>query len=151
MQPPIRELPHIDVPRPAVCAVGVLVGVISALAVQILLGRNGVELATVWRNLVSAQSLQLQTAGAWWLMAGAAFLASAITAAIVSRAPLPWHQLRLVRWLLGGAVIIGLAEVGHIAASNQPPAGGDHVAISLSALIAAAVISLFAAYFAVKR
>ena len=151
MQTPIRELPRTDLPRASVYATGVTCGVLAAIAVQILLSRAGIELSGVWRNLLSAQALQLRSAGAWWLMAGSAFLASALVVAALSRLPLPWHRFRLLRWIMGAAVVFGLAEVGHLAADISAPSGGAHVAVSLSALFAAALMSLFGAYFAAKR
>ena len=100
MQTPIRELPRTDLPRASVYATGVACGVLAAIAVQILLSRAGIELSGVWRNLLSAQALQLRSAGAWWLMAGSAFLASALVVAALSRLPLPWHSFRLLRWIM---------------------------------------------------
>jgi hypothetical protein len=149
--PPIRELPRTEMPRAAAYATGVTCGVLAAMAVQILMSRAGIELSNVWRNLLSAQALQLRSAGAWWLMAGSAFLVSAVVVAALSRLPLPWHRFRLLRWVLGAAVVFGLAEIGHLAADVSAPNGGAHVAVSLSALLAAALMSLFGAYFAAKR
>ena len=151
MKSPIRELPRTDLPRPLVYVTGVTGGVVAAMVVQILLGRNGVELAGIWRNLLTAQALQLRSAGAWWLMEGAAFLASAVIVAALSRLPWPWHRLRALRWVLGIALVFALAEIGHIASALESQGAGAHLAVTLTALSAAALISLFGAYFAVKR
>jgi hypothetical protein len=151
MQPPIRELPHTDLPRASVYATGVTCGVFATMVVQILLSHAGIELSDVWRNLLSTQALQLRSAGAWWLMAGSAFLTSALVVAALSRLPLPWHRFRLIRWILGAAVVFALADIGHMASEVNPPSGGAHVAVRLAALLAAAPVSLFAAYFASKR
>ncbi len=48
-------------------------------------------------------------------------------------------------------MVLGLAEVAHLAADVSVPAAGAHVAVSLAALLAAALMSLFGAYFAAKR
>src|SRR3954467_15051129 len=130
MQAPIRELPHSDVPRTAVYTTGMTSGVLAAMAVQILMSRAGIDLANVWRSLFSAQGLQLQSAGAWWLMAGSAFLASAVVVASLSRLPLPWHGLRGLRWAAGAVLVFGLAEVGHIAGTVNTPAGGLHLVVT---------------------
>ena len=148
---PIRELPRTDLPWPAVYATGVSCGVFAAILVQILLSRAGIELAGVWRNLLSAQTLQLRSAGAWWLMAGSAFLVSAIVVGALSRLPLPWHRFRLLRWIVGAAFVFALAEAGHRAAEVGGHEGGAHVGVTLAALIAAALASLFGAYFPAKR
>ena len=151
METPIRELPTSDVPRTAIYATGITCGVLAAIAAQILLSRAGVDLVNVWRSLFSAQGLQLQSASAWWLMAGAAFLMSAVVVAALSRLPLPWHSLRGLRWIAGAALIFGLAEVGHIGSTVSAPVGGAHVAVTLAALFVAILLSLFGAYFAIKR
>jgi hypothetical protein len=149
---PIRELPRTDLPRPAVYATGVVCGIFTAIVVQILLSRYyGIELAGAWRNLLSAQTLQLRSAGTWWLMAGSAFLMSAVVAGALSRLPLPWLRFRLLRWILGAAVVSALAEAGHMAAEAGGHDGGAYVGATLAALIAAALASLFGAYFAAKR
>lgn len=150
MKTPIRELPRIELPRALVYCTGVVCGVLAAMAVQIMLSRNGIELAAVWRNLSSARSLQLRSAGAWWLMAGSAFLTSAVIVGALSRLPWPWHRFRMARWIIGAALVYALAEAGHIAASAGG-SGGAHAAATLATLVAAALMSLFGAYFAVKR
>src|SRR5436190_1423625 len=83
-----REVPRIDLPRPLLYGIGVTCGVLAAIVVQILLSRAGFELAGAWRDLVSPQALQLRAAGAWWVIASAAFLAGAVMTAVLSRMPL---------------------------------------------------------------
>ena len=123
----------------------------TAIVMQILLSRYGIELAGVWRNLLSAQTLQLRSAGAWWLMAGSGFLMSAVVVGALSRLPLPWLRFRLLRWILGAAIVFALAEAGHMAAEAGGHDGGAYVGATLAALISAALASLFGAYFAAKR
>src|SRR5215510_15756067 len=84
------------------------------------------------------------------VLAGAAFVVSAVVAAALSRLPLPWHRLRVLRWLAGAVVVFALAEVGHIAAITGGHGGGAHTAMSLAALAVAALVALFAAYFATR-
>jgi hypothetical protein len=148
----IRELPRTDLPRPAVYATAVVCGVLTAIVVQIILGHAGVELSDVWRNLLSGQSLQLRSAGPWWAMAGAAFLMGAVVAAALSRLPLPWLSFRLIRWILGAAIVFALAEVGHMSGETAGEhADGAHVGLTFGALISAGLTALFGAYFAAKR
>jgi hypothetical protein len=151
MQPPIRELPRTDLPRASVYATGVVCGVLTAMVMQIWLDHSGIVLSEVWRSLLSAQALQLRSAGVWWLIAGASFLVSAIVVAVLSRLPLPWHRFRLLRWILGAGVVFALAEAGHMSAEITHTEVGAHTAVSLAALLAAAATSLFGAYFAAKR
>lgn len=151
MQNAIKELPRTRLARPLIYVAAMTCGVLAAMATQILLARSGVELAGAWRSLFTTQALQTRAAGAWWLMAGAAFLTGAIVAGALSRLPLPWRQLRLVRWVIGAAVVYALAEAGHLATLAPGQSVSGHTAASLAALSAAALVAQFGAYFSVKR
>jgi hypothetical protein len=150
MQPSHRETPD-ELPRALLYCIAVTAGVLVALAVQLSLSRAGVELAGVWRNLFSAQALQLRSAGAWWLIAGAAFLAGALVAGILNRFPPPWYRFRALRWLLAAALIFVLADIGHSASHPIERVPGAHLMASLTALCAAALMAMFGAYFSVRR
>ncbi len=151
MKIPIQELPRTELPRSLIYVTAMTCGVLAAMTAQIVLARNGIEISAVWRNLLSAEALQLRSAGVWWLMAAAAFLGGTAVAGALSRLPWPWHRLRLVRWVLGAAIVFALAEAGHQAATASTQPLGAHLAVSLLALCAAALIAQFGAYFAVKR
>jgi len=157
MKTPIRELPRIELPRSLVYVTSITCGVLAAIAVQIMLGRAGIELADTWRTVMSTQALQLRSAGPWWLIIGSAFLVSAIGAAALSRLPLPWDRFRTVRWVIGAAIVYALAEVGHMASATASHSadgghtGGVHAAATLATLGAAALVALFGSYFAIKR
>jgi hypothetical protein len=151
MNAPIRELPSTEVPRPLVLVVGMTCGVLAAIAAQIVLARRGIELAGVWRELLSARGLQLRAAGAWWMMAGSALVVGAAVAAALSRFSLPWLRFRLLRWIAGAALVAALAHVGHSAAMKAGISVGIHSAASFAAVCAAALTALFGAYFAAKR
>jgi putative copper export protein len=114
-----RELPGI-----LIYSVAITAGVLAALAVQIWFTHVGYDPVGMWQHLFSSRTLQLRAAGPWWVMAGAAFIASGATAAALSRLPLPWRRQRIVRWILGGLLIFALAHVGHSA-----PAAGTEVRI----------------------
>jgi hypothetical protein len=151
MQTEIREAHHTDLPPALIYATAVVSGVLAAMAVQILLSRAGIDLAGVWSTLFSTSALQLRSAGTWWLMVGSAFLVSAMVAAALSRLPRPWHRFRLVRWLLAGALLFAITEIGRSATANAMPSMRVHVAVSFVALLAAALMALFGAFFAAKR
>jgi len=148
---PKQEVPRTEWPRVLLYGTAVICGVLTAMAVQILLSRSGIELAGVWRDLFSTRALQLRSAGAWWLIAGSALVASALVAAALNRLPLPWHRFRTLRWLLGGATVLVLAEIGHAAARAGGRGTGAHVAASLTALCVATLMGLLGAYFTVRR
>ena len=151
MQDAIKELPRTRLARPLIYVTAMTCGVLAAIATQILLARSGVDLASAWRALFTAQALQTRAAGAWWLMAGAAFLTGAVVAGALSRLPLPWRRLRLVRWVLGAGIVYALAEAGHLATLASGQSVPAHAAASLAALSAAALVAQFGAYFSVKR
>lgn len=146
MQPSKRELPGV-----LIFLVALTAGVLAALAVQIWFTAAGYDLTTVWQDLVSSNRLNLRAAGPWWAMAGAAFVASGATAATLSRLPLPWRRLRLVRWILGTLLVFGLAHIGHSGAGATMSAHlGTQVAVSLGAILIAAVLATIGT-FLVRR
>jgi hypothetical protein len=151
MKAPIRELPRTEVSRVLVYVTSISCGVLAAIAVQILLRRAGIELGDMWRNILTAQALQLRSAGGGWLMLGAAFVVGAVVAAVLSRLPLPWHRFRLLRWVMGAALVFAMAEVGHVASVAGGPGNGAHAAATLATLCAAALVAMFGAYFASRR
>jgi hypothetical protein len=151
MQNTIKEPPRTPLPRALIFVTAITCGILAAIAVEIALAHSGVELAGAWHTLLTPQALQIRSAGAWWLMAGAAFLTGAIVAGALSRLPLPWRRLRAVRWILGGALVYGLAQAGDAATLAPGQSVPAHVAASLGALFAAALVAQFGAYFAVKR
>lgn len=149
------QLSHGDPPqelsRALLYCIAVTAGVLVAIAVQISLSRAGIELAGVWRNLFSTQALQLRSAGAWWLIAGAAFLTGALVAGILNRFPPPWYGFRSLRWLAAAALVFVLADIGHAAALAVQRVPGAHLLASLTALCAAALMAMIGAYFTVRR
>jgi|SRR5262245_15786693 len=151
MAAPIRELPRTEMPPALVYVTGICCGVLAAMAVQIMLSRSGIELVDIWRNILSAQALQMRSAGAWWLMLGSSFLVSAVVVTALSRLPLPWHRFRLLRWVLGAAIVFALAEAGHSASTVGGRGDGANAAVTLATLGTAALVALFAAHFAIKR
>jgi hypothetical protein len=151
MEAPLRDKHRTQVPWALSVAVGVLAGVLAAIAALIVLSHAGIELAGVWRELVTERAPRLRSAGAWWLMAASAFLIGAALAGALSRLPLPWLAFRLPRWLIGAALVFALAHVGHSAAVKSAGGVGMHVAASFAALCAATLMALFGAYFAARR
>jgi hypothetical protein len=139
-----------ELSRALVYVTGITCGVLAAIAAEILLRRTGVEIADTWRSLASGQSLQIRAVSVFWLMIGSAFVASAVVAAALSRLPPPWLRLRTLRWLASAVLVFALAEAGHIAAITVGHGAGAHTAMSMVALVAAALVALFGAYFATR-
>jgi hypothetical protein len=126
-------------------------GVLAALALQIYLSSAGFDLAGLWENLFASGARQLRTAGPWWAIAGIAFVTSGTTAAALSRLPPPWQRFRLLRWVVGAAIVLALAQIGHPSAAPEAVGAGVNVAVNLVALVVAAVMALLGAYVAVRR
>jgi hypothetical protein len=139
-----------ELSRTLVYVTSMTCGVLAAIAAEILLRRTGVEIADTWRSLASGQSLQMRAVSVFWLMIGSAFVVSAVVAAALSRLPPPWLRLRTLRWLASAVLVFALAEAGHIAATTVGHGGGAHIAMSMLAIAAAALVALFGAYFATR-
>ena len=151
MQPSKRETSDLALSRALIFTAALTCGVLTALAVQIQLRRMGLDVVSLWQNLFSPGALQLRTAGPWWAIAGSAFIAGGVVAAVLSRFPPPWRGFRVIRWILGGLLVFALAHVGHGAA---PPSGGGaaaQVAASLTALCVAVLMAMFGAFFTLRR
>jgi hypothetical protein len=151
MQRPQRDLARLELPRVLIYSSALTCGVLAALALQIYLSRAGYDVVGLWDNLLSPKAMQLRTALPWWSIAGVAFIVSGAAAAALSRLPLPWRQFRLLRWLAGAAIVFVLADVGHSAAAPEGVDLGTNVAASLAALIVAALMAMFGAYFTVRH
>jgi hypothetical protein len=135
-----RELPAV-----LIYSVAITVGVLAALAAQIWFASRGYNPVSIWHGLFSARSLQLQTAGPWWAMAGLAFIASGTVAAVLSRCPLPWRH-RGARWTLGILLVFGLAHIGHaVAGPSSVIHAGAQVAVSIVGLLVAAALGMVGA------
>jgi hypothetical protein len=139
-----------ELSRALVYVTGMTCGVLAAIAAEIMLRRTGIEIADTWRSIASGQSLQMRAVSVFWLMIGSSFVVSAVVAAALSRLPPPWLRLRTLRWLASAVLVFALAEVGHIAAITAGHGGGAHTAMSMLALVAAALVALFGAYFATR-
>ena len=142
-----------DVPLPStlVYSTALTCGVLAAIALEIELSHAGYDLIGFWRNLSSLRALQLRTAGPWWAIPVSAFIVGGTTAAALSRLPLPWRRFRLLRWGLGAALVLFLADIGHHAGELAGSDGGANVIVSLAALDIAAIMALGGAYLTVRR
>ncbi len=142
-----------DVPLPAtlVYTTALTCGVIAAIALEIELSRAGYDLVGLWRNLPSLSAVQLRTAGPWWAIPALAFIVGGVTAAALSRLPLPWRRFRLLRWVVGAGLVLLLADIGHHASELGGKDGGANVIAILGVLGIAAAMALGGAYLTVRR
>ncbi len=151
MQKTKPDLSPVPLPRGLIYTTALTCGVLAALALQIYLTRSGYDLVGLWANVFSTKAMQLRTAGPWWAIAGVAFVVSGAAAAALSLLPLPWRRFRLLRWALGAAVVFALADIGHSATVPEGIGAGANVAASFGALVIAALMAMFGAYFTVRR
>jgi hypothetical protein len=141
----------VALPPALIYAAALTCGVLAGMALQVYLSSAGFDLAGLWENLFASGARQLRTAGPWWAIAGIAFVTSGITAAALSRLPPPWQRFRLLRWVVGAAIVLALAQIGHPSAAPEAVGAGVNVAVNLVALVVAAVMALLGAYVAVRR
>jgi hypothetical protein len=146
-----RALSSTPLPATLIYATALTCGVMAAIGLQAYLNRAGYDLVSLWKNLLSPQAMQLRTAGPWWAIAGLAFIVSGLTAAALSRLPLPWRRLRLLRWAAGAAIVFLLADLGHSSAGTVRVDAGANAFASLGALAIAALMGLCGAYFTARR
>jgi hypothetical protein len=141
-----RDLPSMGLPRSLIFMVAITCGAMVGLALQIYLRRLGYDVVGSWQNPPSAKAL-----APWWAIAGVAFVASGATAAVLSRAPLPWRRFRLLRWTAAAAIVLWLAEIDHSTLGAPVANPGVQVAANLGVLVLAALMAMFGAYFTVRR
>lgn len=122
-----------------------------AASALILLDHLNIELAAVWRDLFVAQTAQIKSALAFWVIAatalGGGFLAAAVTRLLLIYV---W-PLRLARWIIGAAMV---AWFGFVGAMATEPTGLDpaaHFATALFGMAASLIASCLGAFFAARR
>ena len=142
-----RELCSVPLPPTLIYATALTCGVMAVIGLQVYLNRAGYDLVSV----LSPRAMQLRTAGPWWAIAGVAFIVSGLTAAALSRLPLPWRRFRLLRWAAGAVIVFLLADLGHSSAGTVRVDAGANVLASLAALAIAAFMGLCGAYFTARR
>lgn len=137
-------------PRILVVGAAMSAGLLVAIAAQTALAQFGLDLGAVWRGL-APRAAQLRAAFAWWLIAGVAFVAGFLFAALARYLLANPTRFVLLRWLGGAAVIAVLVLVGRqaVAPSGLPPVAS--VLIGVAILLLAGMLSLLGAFFVVRR
>ena len=132
-----------------VFAVAIMSGMATAYVTQTVLAGYGIELAGVWRVLVSANQAQLRSALAWWATAGAAFVGGFVVAFVMSR--FDWLYLRFLRGWLLAILVFGLAVLARDLPRAEGLAVGASVVSGAAALAVAFLMASFGGYFALRR
>jgi hypothetical protein len=123
-------------------------GVVAAMAAEILLARHGIALTGTWRGLLHGGS-QMHAAMAWWSITGVAFITSFVIAAVTSR--FSWLYFRSLRWTAAVVLALALAAVANDIPPAEAGAAGTRALATLGAVLAAAMMAGFGAFFAVRR
>jgi hypothetical protein len=135
--------------RPTTLVAAITGGLMAAMVVHIWLGRHGVELSGAWQGLLRGGGGQMQAAMAWWSITGAAFVASFLIGAVMSR--FSWIYLRFLRGPAAAALALGLAMIANEVPTPAAGAAGNHALATLAALVVAMMMAWFGAFFAVRR
>ncbi|MFO1099160.1 MAG: hypothetical protein U1E81_13055 [Xanthobacteraceae bacterium] len=151
--PAYRQMPAFrqSYPREFALGVALVSGMCLSVAAQTVLAHLGLDLAAVWRGLRGPQSAQLRAAFAWWLIAGASFLAGFIVALLVKYFVAHPVYNDAVRWSAGIAGFVVLTFIAHGAATPPGLSPAASVGIGLAVMCLAAILSALGAYFVVRR
>ncbi len=124
-------------------------GVMVAMIVEIVLARRGVEFTGALRGALSGGGVRMHAALAWWAVTGAAFVASFVIAAVMSR--VSWLYFRSLRGVAAAALALALAAIGNLAPLSAPGAATPQAIATLAAMLGALMMAWFGAFFAVRR
>src|SRR5215472_17087399 len=107
---------------PAIVLVCVVLasGALFDMAAQTALDHFGLDLASVRDHLIGDQVAQSRPAlawWAWWFVAVTAFFVGPLSVAATRYLVAYWWLLRSVRLLVSGALVLGLAAIGHLPAA----------------------------------
>jgi hypothetical protein len=143
-----EQLPSV---RTLALATGTVGGFLIAISVQVLLGQMNFELAAMLRDLFASSTVQVKSALAWWMIAGTALVGGFLAAALTRFLLTSWWPLRLLRWILGAAMVAGLGAVAHVASEPVELDSAAFVAVNASGMVAALLAAGVGAFFAARR
>jgi hypothetical protein len=144
----MANTPTPTMPRATPLLVGMTVGLFAAFVVETQLAAKDMYVASAWMQLTSGGLLHFASASILWAIAGTAFVGGAIGAALLVRFPPPWRNFRFLRWIIGAAIVFGLAI---LAGESEPPrdvSPGTAVIADMAGIGIAALMSLLGASFA---
>jgi hypothetical protein len=144
----MTSTPTSSMPRATPLLVGTTVGIYAAFIVLAELARRDMSVTSAWVQLTSGAPLHFASASVLWAIAGIAFIGGAAGGALMVRFPPPWRGFRLVRWIIGAAIVFGLAL---IAGEIEPPhdvGNGTALVANMAAISVGALMALLGASFA---
>jgi hypothetical protein len=84
-------------------------------------------------------------------LAGTALVGGFVVAAVTRFLLTNWWPLRLLRWILGAAIVAGLGVVAHIASEPPEMDSAASLLTNLSGMAAALLVASVGAFFAARR
>jgi hypothetical protein len=151
MPAPLRKVSPNELPRVLIYSTAITCAALSALMLQIQFERIGLALVSLGHDAFSGKMPKLRAAGPWWAMAALALIVGGAVGAALSRFPFPWHRFRVLRWLIGAIIVFILADIGHSAAAPPGVGAAAQLAVSLAALVLAALMGMLGAYITTGR
>jgi hypothetical protein len=125
-------------------------GVLLAMTLQVLLSARGMQTSDLWRDMIAGNPLSLRAALVWWIIAGSALVAGAAIARPLAQFAPPWRRNRTLRWIVGAAILFGLAHVGHSAVLPEGVSALVYLMATTTAIVIAAVMATIGAVFALR-
>jgi hypothetical protein len=144
----MANAPANTLPRAIPLLVGTTVGVFAAFVVQAELAARDMHVASAWTQLTSGAPLHFASASVLWAIAGIGFIGGAVGGALMVRFPPPWRDFRVVRWIIGAAIIFGLALIAGEIEPPQDVGAGTALAANMAAIGVAGLMALLGASFA---
>jgi hypothetical protein len=133
---------------PLLCAI--TGGVLLVMALQVVLTAYGLQISDIWRDAIAGNPVGLKAAGVWWMMALLALIVGAAIAWLLRQYPAPWRRQRPLRWILGAAILFGLAHVGHGVGVPDGIGPVVYLLATTAAMIIAALMGAIGAIFALR-
>jgi hypothetical protein len=133
---------------PLLCAI--TGGVLLVMALQVMATAYGLQISDIWRDAIAGNPIGLKTAGVWWMMALLALVVGAAIAWPLRQYAPPWRRQRLLRWIIGAAILFGLAHVGHSVGVPEGIGPVVYLLASTAVIIIAAVMAAIGAIFALR-
>ena len=116
-----------------------------------LLSARGLQISDIWRDAIAGNPISLRAAMVWWVIAGSALVAGAAIARPLAQYAPPWRRYRTIRWIIGAAIVFGLAHVGHSAGLPENVEPAVYLLASGAAIVIAAVMASIGAIFALRN
>ena len=125
-------------------------GVLLVMALEVALTAYGLRISDIWRGSDAGNPVSLKAAGVWWIMALVALIVGAAIAWPLRQYAPPWRRQRLLRWIIGAAILFALAHVGHGVGVPEGIEPYVYLLATTAPIVIAAVMAAIGAIFALR-